>query len=626
MKHSAGPRRGIPRSSVFATAVLLVLVVASNLQAQGYRFQVQQMDLEVFLQPDASARLDYKIVFQNAPDGRPIDIVDIGLPHAGYSIATMQAFLDGNPLGGIQRSTYIDVGVEVPLGRYAIPPGQSGTLTFRCTMPNMVYEDLTDANYASFQIKPTWFDPSLQIGTTDLRIGIHLPEGVQADEVRYQNERLRYHDLALVGDEAAPRVLAFWHFPATRLSESNPRVAVSFPRRVMTRVVSMSRWELLVNWFAGSSTAQWVSGTLLVLLFLVTYLRFSHGTGLVLALIGTVLLVFIFVNSPRLHLLLWLPMPILFGLNEYALRRRRSKYLPAMATVEGGGIKRGLTAPQAAVVLEMPLGQVLTLVLFGLLKKGVIRQVREDKIQFEVVREFRKARESRLKAAERAGIVIHDYENPFIDRLLANKPVEEINFNEALGKLIKSTAARMEGFDLSDTREYYRRIIQRAWKEAESIHDVEKKTQTVDRHFEWMMLDPEWHRRFTTWHERGYDYRPRWSRPIITSSDGGSRGPSTASPAPTSSTWQTSDSEVAASFVGWAENTSGRLASTIEPAKLGLSIPKGIVNLTAVDTVTGEVLEALAKNSGGRRSGGGGGCACACAGCACACACAGGGR
>jgi hypothetical protein len=93
---------------------------------------------------------------------------------------------------------------------------------------------------------------------------------------------------------------------------------------------------------------------------------------------------------------------------------------------------------------------------------------------------------------------------------------------------------------------------------------------------------------------------------------------------------KTSFGDVGASFAGWAENTMGGMAAAILPGSL--QMPKasgGVVDLSGVDRVTGDVFEALAeasKSSGGGGSSGGSSCACACAGCACACACAGGGR
>jgi hypothetical protein len=72
----------------------------------------------------------------------------------------------------------------------------------------------------------------------------------------------------------------------------------------------------------------------------------------------------------------------------------------------------------------------------------------------------------------------------------------------------------------------------------------------------------------------------------------------------------------------------GGLAAAIMPGSMNLPDPKGgLVDLSGVDRVTGDIFEALSESSGSGGGGGGGSsCACACAGCACACACAGGGR
>ena len=200
-------------------------------------------------------------------------------------------------------------------------------------------------------------------------------------------------------------------------------------------------------------------------------------------------------------------------------------------------------------------------------------------------------------------------------------PAAELDFRDAVSALIMVTVQRMKGFDLSDTREYYRRIVARAWTEAESIGEFPQRDQVVERNFDWMMLDPDYYDRFDTWSSRGYHYRPSWSH----SSASGSPNMTGGRSSPTSST---SFGEVASSFAGWSENAAGQFASAIEPGSLGLkSGGGGILDLSGVDKVTADVFEALSEasqSSGG--GGGGGGCACACAGCACACACAGGGR
>lgn len=625
------PLRSVRRSGVralgrlFHAGLVLLFAAAGGVAVgQDYRFQVVEMDLQVFIQPDASARLEYKIVFQNQRGAHPIDIVDIGLPHRNYSISNMSASIDGAALSTIRKSDYVDIGVEVHLWDRQIPAGQRGTFQFQATMPDMVYQDTTDKTRASLQMIPTWFDPNLQTGSTHLKIAVHFPATVAPEEIKYHKEETRYRDLVLYGEGDNKHAVAVWDWPQLALSSRNPKVGVSFPRRPMQRVVTISAIGLLVKWFAEHPGMQLFSGAVLGVLFLVTFFRFSNGTGWILGLLLLGGLVWMMVMSPGLHLLAWLPMIGLCVWNERILARHKSSYLPAMATVEGGGIKRGLTAPQAAILLELPLGKVLTLVVFGMLKKGLVTMTSAEPLTVEVAAPFRRPRKLRNLAASQAGIVVHSYEHPFLDKLMANPgiPVHRIEMQGPLKSLVVATARRMKGFDLSDSTDYYQRIVQRAWREAETIGEIDQRTEAVDRNIDWMMLDPHWGDRFDHWGSHGYHYHPRWAGSQAGGPAGGTvTGSRSSSPA----TSRTGFGEVAASFTGWAEGTSNGLISAIEPGSLGIETSRGIVDLSGVDKVTADVFEALAEASQSSGGGGGGG-GCACAGCACACACAGGGR
>ncbi len=206
---------------------------------------------------------------------------------------------------------------------------------------------------------------------------------------------------------------------------------------------------------------------------------------------------------------------------ERKRRRRKLPYLPPIAQVEGGGIKRGLTAPEAAALLEMPLNKVLTLIIFGLLKKGVLRQTGEEPFQVEVIREFQAAhgktnleqrQQARKRAAQQAGIVLHTYEQRFLDALEAkpDAPLPKIDFGEAMDWFLASVARRMKGFDLSDTQEYYQAIVSRAVEQAKAIPEIPAREQALDRDMEWILLDDGYPTVFNT---PSYTYRPIWARP-----------------------------------------------------------------------------------------------------------------
>jgi hypothetical protein len=614
---------------------ITIMGAAAPAYAQDYSFAVPQLDMEVYVQPDASIRIVYDITFENY--GRSIDVVDIGLPHSDYDIGNMQASIDGVSLSDIRTSEYIDVGVEVHLDGQAIPSGQQGTLHFEATMPDMVYQDTTNSDYASLQITPTWFDESAVRGSGTIRLAIHMLPTVEPDEVLYQD--VEFTEKVIFEEH----VVVLWQWTGTSMSEPH-LVGVSFPQRGMDRVVRMTLLQLIEEWLNDNPGTRALLMLLAFVLLAVLFFRFSGGTGCTVFVILAAGLGFVlFAYGPSV--LLAIPaLVVLIFINERSLKNKppRDTYMPPIAQVEGGGIKRGLTAPEAAALLEMPLNKVLTLVIFGLLEKGILKQTNADPLTVRVSEPFRtwdnatyrdslkRRRKQRRQVAQEQGTVIHTYEDYFLDQIERHPetPVQEIDFSKPMERLLKLTAAKMEGFDLSDTQEYYRRVIDRAMEQASELGEIEQREQYLDKYLPWVMMDERYPTVLT---RGGYHYWPIWMRPgrsARRSARSGGRGINlSGGDRGGGAPGRTSFGDVAGSFAGWTESTMGGLAAAIMPGSMSLPDAKGgLVDLSGVDRVTGDVFEALAESSGSGGSGGSSGCACACAGCACACACAGGGR
>jgi len=550
--------------------LILTVSVSGSAYAQNYSFAVPELLMQVFVQPDSSVRIIYDITFENY--GSAIDIVDIGTPHSGYNISNMSASIDGVALTDIRKSEYVSPGVEVHLDGNAIPSGGRGTLHFEMTMPEMIFTDTTNKENASLQITPTWFDSSLVRGTGTIEIRVTMLEGVQLDEVLYQD--VEFSDK---GTENS-RVVAVWRFenvPATK----EYRVGVSFPQRGLTNVTEVTTWDLFMRWL-------------------------GQFAGVIGGIVGGCL--------P-----LAFPIFIFWAIIRAVKKAGKPNYLPPIAQVEGGGIKRGLTAPEAGVILELPLTKVLALVIFGLLEKGLVKRADKtgsltEALTLEIADAYRtdlKDASARAKyrrsVAQQQGTVIHNYEDAFLDLIQENpgKPVKALKVVKPMERLVKIAAAKMQGFDLSDTQDYYRRVIDRAIEQASALGDIEQREQYLDKYGSWVMLDKDYRRVMTV---GSYHYWPLWARqarPSLTSPPVGGigRGGGAASsgrPAP-------KFGDVASSFAGWAETTMGGMAAAIMPTSLQKPTP--------VST---------SSSGGSFRSS----CACACAGCACACACAGGGR
>src|SRR6266508_5602497 len=65
-------------------------------------------------------------------------------------------------------------------------------------------------------------------------------------------------------------------------------------------------------------------------------------------------------------------------------RRRKLQYMAPKIAIEGHGIKRGLTAVEAAILMEQPLDKVMTMILFGVVKKGAAVVTNRDPLTIEV--------------------------------------------------------------------------------------------------------------------------------------------------------------------------------------------------------------------------------------------------
>jgi hypothetical protein len=371
----------------------------------------------------------------------------------------------------------------------------------------------------------------------------------------------------------------------------------------MSNIVVLTRWDLFERWWKVNGQYVTLVLWLLSVVFVVTaYLRATGGTGCVLVFFLVILFAFasVFVSAiiPYGIFVTFLLSLGAWVFVEKAIRIKRQKYLPALVSVEGGGVKRGLTAPEAALLLELPANKVVTLILFGMLKKGLIRQIKKDPLEFELV------------AKPPSEIIIQPYEKMFLSTLqdeakkgLGTITLKEADFSGDLQAMVKSVVEKMKGFNVDETKSYYGHIISRAWTEAKDIGDIQLWQKKMDERIDWLLLDRDFDTRFQPY---SYHYVPRVFR-----SGGSGAGlslPQIGS-SPTSSAGAPTFSDLAGSVAGWMQNTAESVVSSTEKAK-------PLLDLSSLDK----------GSSGGGRSGGGGGCACACAGCACACACAGGGR
>jgi len=546
--------------------------------AQDYAFSLDEEIVDVWINEDGSVSLEYAFTFTCDPGAHPIDAVDVGLPTGDYSISGMRADVsdpvdvDGQPVQRIDGDYQGggDHGVAVWLGSATIQPGQTGTVHVVVDrVGGMVYEDSDDAGYASTEFSPTWFGSAFTHGTTDMTVRFHLPVGVQPEEPRWHRSPSNWPQEqpdAYLDEEG--RVVYAWYNPAAA-PDRQYMFGASFPRQYVAEGAIQRGPSALEQIIAAIGTA--------VTAICPLACPFAVFIGIVVAV-------------TRLQ------------------RKRKMQYLPPSMKVEGVGIKRGLTAAEAAILLETPLDRVLTMILFGLLKKGAVTVLNDDPLKVHV--------DGPLPEN------LHPYENKFLEAVEVGGTLGEKQLRETMVDLVKVVNNKMKGFSRKETIAYYRDIVRRAWQQVEGAETPEVRSQRFDEGLEWTMLDEEFEgrtrRTFTgpvfvpMWWGR---YQP-WTRPAVgTAGRHPAQVPSSGSrPSGRVSLPTLPGAAFAASIVNGVQGTSSRI----------------VRNVTGFTSGVTQVTNPPPKPStSGRTSGrGGGGCACACA-CACAgcaCACAGGGR
>ncbi|HEX2995858.1 MAG TPA: hypothetical protein VHP14_13615, partial [Anaerolineales bacterium] len=287
-------------------------------------------------------------------------------------------------------------------------------------------------------------------------------------------------------------------------------------------------------------------------------------------------------------------MPIL---NAIGNQRRKLQYMSPKIAIEGHGIKRGLTAVEAAILMEQPLDKVMTMILFGVVKKGAATVAKRDPLQVEVT--------------SPAPEGLHDYELNFLDAMKeTDTAARRKSLQTMTVSLVRSVSEKMKGFSRKETIEYYKRIMETAWEQVQKANTPEMQMSFFDQQLEWTMLDRDYDdrsRRIFT----GPVFVPMWwghydptfrTGPVATS--GGAR---------TSGSGRTSlpGADFAASMVGGVQTFSQKVIGNVQ------DFTGRVTNVTNPPPK---------PSSSGSRGGGGRGCACACACAGCACACAGGGR
>jgi hypothetical protein len=271
-----------------------------------------------------------------------------------------------------------------------------------------------------------------------------------------------------------------------------------------------------------------------------------------------------------------------------------------MLSLSSHGIKRGLTAIEAAILLEEPMDKILTMILFAVIKKNAAEVITKDPLKLDVKDPLPEN--------------LRKYEVAFLEAMKINsKSKRNTAMQKAMVSLVKSVQNKMKGFGKRDTVNYYKKVIEKAWQEVEASDTPEVRSETYNKYLEWAMLDKDYSERTETTFRNQPIFIPTWwprYDPVYRSTPtSGTRGLKSTGPAPRPTPGGAGlphlpGSDFAASVVSgvqsFASGTIGNISDfTSKITNRTNPIPKPS--------------SSSYRSGGGRSSGGGSSCACACA-------------
>jgi len=257
---------------------------------------------------------------------------------------------------------------------------------------------------------------------------------------------------------------------------------------------------MMITSFTNNISIRILTGIVFWLGFAWLFFHFSKGTGKILYGLLSFGFGVSFYFLPILQIISLLLLIIILVTFASFRARVQNPYEIAKASFEGGGIKRGLTPPEAAVLLKKPVNVILASTIVGLLEKSFIVLDRISPVKLAVSSKMRTRNLSmnsvqratqRRHLAQELGQVLFPFEELFLELLEQeeDKELSDIDFGILLRPFIESVAGRLGGYDLELSREYYVQLIDKAPKESRLKNDlITDKLNVFERNYRWILL------------------------------------------------------------------------------------------------------------------------------------------
>jgi len=451
---------------------------------------------------------------------------------------TIGAAMDqqGHTLESSDASSGSDYRVRINL-HTPLMAGQTARFNLTTNVAGMIWEDTENPGNVGMQFTPTWWD---EASVLDLRVLIVLPSGVTEDMVKTSVD----WDNVLTEDG---RLGVYWERSLAPGQKST--FGVSFPKEYVQAYETKSD---VMDFFQN---------------YWLVFLLFG---------VAVVVVVAVFISI------------------------RKSPYKKPIIGVETLGIRRGLTAVEASYLLDLKPTQIVTEILYSLLKKRAVwAEAATPSLKLRIMESF----QNKTGTPENP---LRYYEIDFLNTIRDDGTLDEEKLAQTIMFLSQTVEEKLRGYCRRDTIDYYRKIVTKAWEQVEQAGTPELTSKAYDEQLLWLLLDPNVQSRTQTafsnlafepspfWLWYWYSYRHYHPNPTYKPNI---KAPNQAAKPPT-----IPGADFANNIATAVENTSNNIVTNIE------KFANAIVPMSAPKS---------SKNPAHHKSS----CVCACAACACACAC-----
>jgi len=299
--------------------------------------------------------------------------------------------------------------------------GQTIWFTLLTNVAHMIYVDEINPGNDGMQFTLSWFS---EVGIEDARVLIVLPPGVAETEVKTGSlfwNNIQYED---------DRLAVYWEkqnlFPDEKFS-----VGVSYPKQ-----------EGWTSFAEGSD---------------------GLGSFWPLLVFGAIGVIFVFV---------------------FFISRKKPYKKPTIG-IECLGVVRGLTAVEASYLLDLKPAQIVTEILYSVLKKRAVWvENTSPSLKFRILEPF-------LNKTGTTDNPLRYYEIDFLNAIKDEGSLDEEKLASTIMFVQSTVEEKLKGYCRRDTVDYYRKIVEKAWNQVEAAGTGELTSKAYDEQLLWLFLDPK---------------------------------------------------------------------------------------------------------------------------------------